>query len=162
MTDQDHFNVNNFVSPQNQAYAVQRYHFRSQAFKELAFELHRRDQFPQAPSRRSCLFAMDNPAQWNPALTSGGTTRFLHEVRILDDAKILRVDASLLGSNNLHYDVFQTLADRYWRGEEQSGVWEYLVEGSVEVVQEVSWPAAPETAQVTTNPPENNPPASSP
>lgn len=151
ITDENQHHINTFVSPQNQGFAARAYHFRSQAFKELAFELHRRENFPDVPSRKHCLFLTNAPADWQSALTSGGTQRFLHEVRVLEGARILQTDASLLGNNNLHYDEFLRLADQYWRSSTRTGLWEHLLEGEVEILSEVPWPE-PEPAMTTTAP----------
>jgi hypothetical protein len=140
MTDQDYHNVKQFPSPQNQAFALERYHLRGQAFKELAFELFRKDNFPHLPSRRNCIFVMEDAKLWMPLLITPGEPRILHEVRILPSARTVRLDAHLLGGNNLHYDHFQERAHRYWTG--QGGtLWETLVDGAIEIVRQVEYPS---------------------
>jgi hypothetical protein len=137
ITDLDWANVRNVVSGQNQHFIAERYKFRSQALKEMAFEIYRAEQIPERPSRKSCLFVAEDLAMWNQLLF-GPEARFAHEVELVEGAESFRADSSFLGSNTLHYEEFQNRAQRYWSGERLDGQWELLVTGQVRIVRQLT------------------------
>lgn len=109
--EQNWVNVNHHVTPKNQTFLKEKYHFRSQSFKEMVFEIHRLKAYPEHPSRSRCRFLMRKPTDWADKLRSEENERVLYRVRALEEESSLRADAGWLGNNAAQYSAFQKWAE---------------------------------------------------
>lgn len=139
---QDWGNVRTEASPQNQRFIADKYHFRSQSLKEMAFEVHRLECYPERPSRKACRFLMETPLSWREPLANGDGTRHLYQARLVQAERQFVGDAKWLGNNTSSFAEFTQRADDYWAGKATSNpLWETLFEGTFEITSKVDGPA---------------------
>lgn len=110
---------------------MRRFKYAAELAKELIFEDVRRTEFPQRPSRRACMFLLDesvDPATYAKAMWGSVGTRSLYRVEIVS-GRVHRAKLSALNCNvRLHADIVQN-ARLFWTHAEPSVDTEVMFEG---------------------------------
>lgn len=116
-------------------------HHTAVALRELALEEVRRMQYPQYPSRMSCLYVSATLAEaekWFDFFREiGRPTYQIVKLRVKGNVFFGNANLCFAGTTDKAQNLF--LAERYWRGETEEGqetpVIEMLVDGTIEVVE---------------------------
>ncbi|PCJ70284.1 MAG: hypothetical protein COA62_06680 [Rhodobiaceae bacterium] len=111
------------------------------AFRELAFEHVRVQEFPQKPSRLTSCFALDGLEPATTYWSNSSPLGILYEVDLVDkNSKIHEGKLSLLdglNGNEAYFRAWQQRGMRYWSGA-GDGDSELVIEGSLRVVSFVA------------------------
>lgn len=108
------------------------------ALMEMTWEVVRLREFPERPSRLSCLFLWENEAQARDFYSRRPWPAGLYEVQVEQCARVLVADMDLIS----YFDNGETTASlmdrarRYWKGRinvDVDGAWEVLLEGTARV-----------------------------
>jgi Protein of unknown function (DUF2441) len=97
--------------------------------KEFIFEDVRRAEFPALPSRRTCLYLIDEVQDPRTYATAMGLTMpHLYHVRV-DEGRLHRAPIAALNCITRSHDEIEEHARAYWRGGSRGAETEVLLEG---------------------------------
>ncbi|MER2262016.1 MAG: DUF2441 domain-containing protein [Psychrobacillus sp.] len=110
----------------------------TRAIRETIAEMVRLEEFPQHPSRLSCLYAtrsLEQALKWVDLFNSY-SRQILQLVKLRVDGKTFEGDASLLPKEDgVPFARKIEQSREYWKGNIISGLPEMLVDGKIEVVE---------------------------
>lgn len=111
--------------------------------REEIFENYRKQNFPNLPSRKTCLWLCEKKdiEKWWNILYPNNTKKII-EIKIKPGQKIHCGNGSLIISETLNIEEYAKLAEKYWSGEMSKNCEiETLFEGEFEVINEFGKPA---------------------
>lgn len=120
------------------SYCVSLEHHLSVALRELALEEIRKSEFPQYPSRMSCLYvsqSQEEAEKWFEFFS--GIRPTFQIVKIKVNGRVFRGNAELCFDGTPDKEENLRLAKKYWQLAESDSepIWEILVDGELEVLE---------------------------
>lgn len=107
--------------------------------RESVFENIRLSNYPNLPSRRSCLWmasSLEGACAWMSRLPHRGNKRVL-EIRVLGDGVVHMANEGHLTTGPLNIQELELHAHNYWSGKTADGMAEFLYAGRFRVIREV-------------------------
>ncbi len=98
---------------------LQKSKYYAELLKEYIFEDVRRNEFPDKPSRKSCMFLMPveiDPFEFGRLLNYDMTAKHIIQVDVLNNSKVHHADIKLLDCNTLTHSDKVDAARKYWGG----------------------------------------------
>lgn len=126
------------LNPEDTKIAINYMEQTIRAIREVIVEMVRKDEFPQYPSRLSCLYATksyEEALKWK-AVFDAYNRKVLQIVRIRVIGNSFEGDGNLLPKNDgVSFSKKIEQAHSYWQGNKSSELSELLVDGIIEVVE---------------------------
>ncbi len=109
--------------------------------RELAFELVRKDFYPELPSRQKCIWLIPDDKKsleyWKNVIQNKDKRIF----KITVNGKIHRAAPKWLNGGTFSLNKWTSMAHSYWQGEESGNIEdEILFEGKIKIIEEITVP----------------------
>lgn len=111
-------------------------HHTSVALREMALEKVRVKKYPDYPSRMACLYVsktLEEAESWFDYFVSLGRPTY-QIVKLKINGNVFYGDAEKCFDGRLNENENLTLAEKYWKNENEPSIMEMLVDGDIEVV----------------------------
>ncbi|KAB8135773.1 DUF2441 domain-containing protein [Gracilibacillus oryzae] len=127
-----------FLDKENSEVALKYMDQTIRAIREVIVEMVRLQEFPQYPSRLSCLFASktyQDALKWKELFDSYNR-KVLQIVKLQVKGSYFEGDANLLPKEDgISFAQKMEQAKEYWKGNRESGLLEVLVNGEIKVIE---------------------------
>ncbi|MCM3709703.1 DUF2441 domain-containing protein [Sporosarcina luteola] len=136
---QDHYTIDGLNLNKEEAEVVSRYMGQTiRAIREVITEMVRLEEYPDYPSRLSCLYAAksyEDALKWKELFDSYNR-KVLQIVKLRVNGSCFAGDAALLPKEDgVPFAIKIDQAKEYWKGNSKSELPELLINGEIEVVE---------------------------